>query len=216
MSNTAPKSSTDVRSDTADGDVGLIEEIAKGSESAFVRLFERHGERVFRYAWRLTRDQGKAEEVTNDVMLQVWKSADGFAGRSAVTTWLLGITRNLAFNSIRRKQHETVELSAVSEPVDEASAADEQVKERSQQSLRSSIRSALGSLSAEHRDVVELTFFHELSYPEIAELIGVPVGTVKTRMYHAKRQLKALLQGQDLDLPFGGLESVTQEQEVTR
>lgn len=216
MSNTAPQSSADDRVDNADSDIGLIEEIAKGHQAAFVRLFERHGERVFRYAWRLTRDQGKAEEVTNDVMLQVWKGAGEFAGRSAVTTWMLGITRNLAFNSIRRKQHETVELGAVSEPVDESAVADAQVVARSEQSLRGSIRRALGSLSIEHRDVIELTFFHELSYPEIAELIDVPLGTVKTRMYHAKRQLKTLLQRQDLDLPFAGLESVTQEQEVTR
>lgn len=216
MSKEAPHSSAENRLDGADSDIGLIDEITKGREAAFVRLFERHGERVFRYAWRLTRDQGKAEEVTNDVMLQVWNGASEFAGRSAVTTWLLGITRNLAFNSIRRKQLETVELGSAPEPIDETAAADTQIALRSEQSLRSAIRRALGSLSIEHRDVVELTFFHELSYPEIAELIDVPVGTVKTRMYHAKRQLKTLLQSQALDLPFGGLESVTQEQEVTR
>lgn len=216
MSSTAPQSSGGIPSADADDDVGLIQAIGNGSQPAFVRLFERHGERVFRYAWRLTRDQGKAEEVTNDVMLTVWKGAHEFAGRSAVTTWLLGITRNLAFNSMRKKQHETVELGAVPEPVDHEANADERVNERSQRSLRESIRSALGSLSPEHRDVVELTFFHELSYPEIAELADIPVGTVKTRMYHAKRQLKAILQNQDLDLPFVGLESVSNEQEVVR
>ena len=93
----------------------LIERIADGDKRAFEQLFKQYGERIFRYAYRLINDQGKAEEVTNDVMLEVWKTAAKFEGRSKVSTWLLGITRHLALNAVRRKQLDTVDVDEAPE-----------------------------------------------------------------------------------------------------
>ena len=126
-------------------------------------------------------------------MLEVWKTAARFEGRSKVSTWILGITRHLALNAVRRKTLDTVDVADAPELAD-----DKQVDgavEHDRDVLGEGIRAAL----AEHRDVIELTFFHGCTYHEIAEIVGCPENTVKTRMYHAKRQLQSLLGGEGLD-----------------
>ena len=179
-------------------DAALVARIAGGDRQAFEAFFNQHGERVFRYAFRLINDAGKAEEVTNDVMLEVWKTAPRFEQRSKVSTWLLGITRNLALNAVRRKQVVTVDLEDAPEPVDHQSANAE--AEHDQLQLRAVLREALTQLSPEHRDVIELTFFHGCTYQHIAEIVQCPVNTVKTRMFHARAQLKRILGAADMDL----------------
>lgn len=180
-----------------DKDQALVASIASGDRQAFELLFSQYGERVFRYAHRLISDVTKAEEVTNDVMLEVWKTAARFEGRSKVSTWILGITRHLALNAVRRKSLDTVD-------VDDAPAiADDDLTPASvdhdRNVLKEVLTTALGKLSTDHRDVVELTFFHGLSYQEIAEVVGCPENTVKTRMFHARKQLKALLGAAGID-----------------
>ena len=184
-----------------DRDAVLIGKIASGDKRAFEQLFGHYGERVFRYAFRLTSDQGKAEEVTNDVMLEVWKNAAKFERRSKVSTWILGITRNLAFNSQRRKEFDTVDIDDTA-PIEDTAPSVE--VETDQRRLQQGLRKALAKLSAEHRDVVELTFFLGCDYNEIAEIVGCPVNTVKTRMFHARKQLQGILMG--LKLSPGNVE----------
>lgn len=180
-----------------DQDQALITRIASGDRRAFELLFTKYGERVFRYAHRLISDVTKAEEVTNDVMLEVWKTAARFEGRSKVSTWILGITRHLALNAVRRKSLDTVDVDDAPELSDEGQI--DAAIEHDREVLGAGIRAALGQLSPDHRDVVELTFFHGCSYQEIAAIVGCPEGTVKTRMYHAKKQLQQLLGSQGLD-----------------
>ncbi len=175
----------------------LIERIASGDKAAFEQLFKAFGERVFRYAYRLISDQEKAEEVTNDVMLQVWKNAAKFAGRSKVSTWILGITRHVALNAVRRKEFDTVDIDDAPEPVVETSASPLVAQDRIK--LKTELSRVLTKLSPEHRDVVELTFFHGCSYQEIAEIVGCPTNTVKTRMHHAKKLLSGFLTAAGLD-----------------
>jgi RNA polymerase sigma-70 factor (ECF subfamily) len=186
-------------SDTSatDQDSALVTRVAAGDRAAFELLFTRYGERVFRYAHRLISDVTKAEEVTNDVMLEVWKTAARFEGRSKVSTWILGITRHLALNAVRRKQLDTVDMDDAPEAGDDSIEAPSVSHDR--EVLGRGIRAALGKLSPDHRDVVELTFFHGCSYQEIAEIVGCPENTVKTRMFHARKQLKGLLAGTGLD-----------------
>ena len=169
----------------------LVARIAAGDQKAFELLFTEYGERVFRYAHRLISDVTKAEEVTNDVMLEVWKTAARFEGRSKVSTWILGITRHLALNAVRRKKLVTVELDDAPALVDESPSSG--AREHDQDVLKRGLKNALGKLSTDHRDVVELTFFHGCTYQEIAEIIGCPENTVKTRMFHARKQLQGLL-----------------------
>lgn len=180
-----------------DTDLELLARIATGDRRAFEALFRHYGERVFRYAHRLINDVTKAEEVTNDVMLEVWKNAPRFEARSQVSTWILGITRHLALNAVRRKQLDTVEMDDAPPVADEQSPGAGEIHDHAV--LERGIRAALGELSTDHRDVIELTFFQGLSYQEIAEIVGCPENTVKTRMFHARKQLKRLLHGRGLD-----------------
>lgn len=177
--------------------LALVERIGQGDRAAFEQLFRAYGERVFRYAYRLISNQTKAEEVTNDVMLEVWKSAPSFAGRSKVSTWILGITRHVTLNAVRRKEFDTVDIDETPE------VADEQMRgaaaERDRSTVRGELVNAISKLSPEHRDVVELTFFHGCSYQEIAEIVGCPANTVKTRMHHAKKLLLGHLSQAGLD-----------------
>jgi len=175
----------------------LVARVAQGDRQAFEQLFTQYGERIFRYVYRLISDATKAEEVTNDVMLEVWRSAAKFEGRSKVSTWLLGIARHLALNAVRRKQFDTVDVDDAPEIA--APLTNTPEEQQDQTKLKAGLRQALAKLSPEHRDVVELTFFHGCSYQEIAEIVSCPENTVKTRMYHAKKQLQGLLLEAGLD-----------------
>lgn len=175
----------------------LVTRIGEGDKQAFEALFQVFGERVFRYAYRLISHQGKAEEVTNDVMLEVWKNARKFEARSKVSTWILGITRHVALNAVRRKEFDTVDIDDAPEQAADLPATPAMERDRSK--LKVELKKALVKLSPEHRDVVELTFFHGCSYQEIAEIVQCPQNTVKTRMHHAKKQLLGFLTEAGLD-----------------
>lgn len=184
-------------STATDQDQALVARIAAGDRQAFELLFNEYGERVFRYAHRLISDVTKAEEVTNDVMLEVWKTAARFEGRSKVSTWILGIARHLALNAVRRKTLDTVEMDDAPEIADQDLTSG--ALEHDRDVLKESLTDALGRLSTDHRDVIELTYFHGLTYPEIAEVVGCPENTVKTRMFHARKQLQGFLRSAGLD-----------------
>ncbi len=177
----------------------LLERIASGDKAALEALFGHFGDRVFRYAYRLINDSEKANEVTNDVLLAVWMNAAKFDGRSKASTWILGITRNLALNSVRRQALPTVDIDDVAEPIDEAAFADSGARAADDVALKRELQRALNQLSSAHRDVLELTFFHECSYAEIAQIVDCNENTVKTRAFHAKRQLKKILAQSGID-----------------
>jgi RNA polymerase sigma-70 factor (ECF subfamily) len=168
----------------------LLQRIGRGDRQALTELYARHRQMLFHYLLHLTPDRGLAEELLQDTLVAVWKSAASFEGRSSVTTWLIGVTRRQAHNTLRRRGVELVDLTEVetmpaSEPEPEdallATMAREQVAE------------ALGCLGPLHREVLMLAFVQELSYAEIAAALGVPIGTVKSRLSYAKRTLKAAL-----------------------
>ncbi|MCH8140588.1 MAG: sigma-70 family RNA polymerase sigma factor [Proteobacteria bacterium] len=191
-----------------DADIELVARVASGDKQAFETLFTDYGERVFRYAHRLIHDVPKAEEVTNDVMIEVWKNAAKFEARSKVSTWILGITRHLALNAVRGKKLDTVDVDLAPEIVDPSESAERGAVADERADLQQKLRAALAGLSADHRDVIELTFFHGCSYQEIAAIVDCPENTVKTRMYHARKQLQGILPGLGLDAGSYGAEGV--------
>ncbi len=191
-----------------DADIELVARVATGDKQAFETLFTDYGERVFRYAHRLIHDVPKAEEVTNDVMIEVWKNAAKFEARSKVSTWILGITRHLALNAVRGKKLDTVDVDLAPEIVDPSESAERGAVADERADLQQKLRAALAELSADHRDVIELTFFHGCSYQEIAAIVDCPENTVKTRMYHARKQLQGILPGLGLDAGSYGAEGV--------
>ena len=177
-------------------DVGLIKRIASGDRGAMQVLYRRHGTRVFRFLQRFVRDESKAEDLTSDVFLDVWQQADRFEGRSAVSTWLLSIARFKALSSFRQRQHEGLDPEAAEEIEDEADDPEVTVQKASK---ADALQSCLTALSAAHREVIDLVYYHERSVEDVSVILGIPENTVKTRMFHARKRLSELLQQRGID-----------------
>jgi len=171
-------------------DVHLLAAIARGDRRSFELLYADYAPRVFRFAYRMIRDQSKAEEVTNDVMLDIWKGAKSFEGRSSPATWIFGVARHRTLNAVRGR---TLYLTDLGEAEEVADAAPSPEASADGNRLGEQLQAALDRLSAEHREVIELTFMEGKSYREIAEIAHCPENTIKTRMFHAKKKLAPLL-----------------------
>ncbi len=169
-----------------EADEVLLGRVGRGDAEALTALYQRYANGLFWFLLRLAGDRMLAEEILQDTLLAVWRSAAGFAGRSQVRTWLYGVARRQAHNRLR-----------VARPVEAGldEVADVRVAEPGPEELalasveRDRILAALDQLSLAHREVVMLTFTAELSQAEIAEVLGVPVGTVKSRLHHARAAL---------------------------
>jgi RNA polymerase sigma-70 factor (ECF subfamily) len=172
----------------------LLRRVGAKDRAAFEALYQLYYRRLFAYVFKVTRRAELVEEVVNDVLLAVWQSAPRFDGRSRPSTWIFGIAYHKALKALARAGERRApgdDERAAAEPVD----PDEPESLVARRELQSTLGRALAALSVEHRAVVELTYFYGCSYQEIAEIVGCPVNTVKTRMFHARRRLKELLPG---------------------
>ena len=169
----------------------LLARIGDGDLRAFEALYRAYHPRLTRFLMTFLGRPPLVEEVLNDTMLVVWKRPEGFNGTSKVSTWIFAIAYRTALKA-RARQDEAVE-DRQSEFRMSAEPGPEQQLSRIQ--VQAQLRAALGQLSPDHRAVVDLTYFHEVGYREIAEILDCPVGTVKTRMHHARRHLKNALPG---------------------
>ena len=177
-------------------DEELISRIAAGDRLAMQMLFVRHHVRVYRFVLRLVRDHAAAEDLINEVFLDVWRQADRFQNRSSVSTWLLGIARFKALSVLRRRPEAELDdeaIAAVEDPSDHPGIAMEK-KDKAQV-----LRECLDSLSREQREVIDLVYYHEKSVEEVAEIISIPKATVKTRMFYARAKLAGLLQSHGVE-----------------
>jgi RNA polymerase sigma-70 factor (ECF subfamily) len=167
----------------------LLDQVAAGDEAALAALWARHGRKLYTYLVHMVGDPAVAEELLQEVWIAAWQGAGRFRGRAEVRTWLYRIAHYRAVSWLRRARALLVSLDASPElPADDDPPADAQAHWR--QAL---VRRALDCLSPKHRAVLELTFYHGFSYQEIAAIVGCPVGTVKSRMNHARRCLQAAL-----------------------
>ncbi len=181
----------------ADMDSDLIARIAAGDGAAIRALFARHNVRVFRYLVRLVRSEAIAEELANEVFLDVWRQAGRFEGRSAVSTWMLSIARNKAMSAMRKRREETMEDdNAANLLPDDDDTPEQHAQKRSKASV---IRAVIDALSAEQKEVIDLVYYHEKSVREVAEIAGIPEATVKTRMHYARKQLGLRLKEAGID-----------------
>jgi RNA polymerase sigma-70 factor (ECF subfamily) len=171
-------------------DEALIASIAHGDKRAMQVLYARHSVRVFRFIVRLTGNASLAEDMLSEVFLYVWRRAEAFEAKSKVSTWLLAIARYKAISALRRDRDEPLDdarAAAVEDPADNA----ETVVHAQQRSAL--IRRCLTQLSPAHRQVIDLVYYHEKSVEEVAEVVGIPVSTVKTRMFYARARMAELL-----------------------
>jgi RNA polymerase sigma-70 factor, ECF subfamily len=173
-------------------DEALIEKVAVGNRLAMQVLFARHHARVYRFILRLIGNAAAAEDLTSEVFLSVWRQAHRFEARSAVSTWLLAIARYKALAELRRRPEALSDQETVDacDPGDDPEAAFE-TKRRGE-----ILRKCLKRLSREHREIIDLVYYHEKSVQEVAEIVGIPGNTVKTRMFYARRKLSELLEAE--------------------
>ena len=174
----------------ATSDEVLIGRIASGDRLAMQVLFARHHVRVYRFVLRVVRDQTKAEDLISEVFLDVWRQADRFEGRSAVSTWLLAIARFKALSALRRRPDEELDEEAAEAIEDPSDDPEEALAKKDKSSV---IRKCLEGLSADHREIIDLVYYHEKSVEEVAEIVGIPENRVKTRMFYARKKLAELL-----------------------
>jgi RNA polymerase sigma factor (sigma-70 family) len=169
--------------------------VAQGDLRAFEALYRAYHPRLTRFLSNMLRRPALVEEVLDDTMLVVWRRPESFGGASRLSTWIFGIAYRKALKA-RRREDEPVEGSRDDDrPCPEASP--EQLLGQRQSQIV--LLHAIQELSTEHRAVVDLAYFHEMAYREIAEVMDCPVDTVKTRMFHARRRLKNKLAGRLAD-----------------
>lgn len=173
-------------------DADLLSRIAAGSQAALADFYRRYQGRVYHFALQRLGNPADAAEVLNEVMLEAWRSAQTFAGRARVSTWLLGITHHKSIDLLRkrgRREADSLDFDIDDERPDAGPAAVAGAQDSGQ------VRTCLEQLPDAQRQVVYLTFFEDRAYPEIARILEIPEGTVKTRMFHARKALFRCLQG---------------------
>ena len=172
-------------------DRSLMERVVARDLRAFESLYRIYHPRLDRFLGLVTPRPTIVEEALNDTMLVVWRRAATYSGECKVSTWIFAIAYRTALKALRM-QDEPVDGARIDELVDE-DAGPENAAIRAQ--TQATLASALATLSAEQRAVLVLAFFHDLPYAEIARIVECPVDTVKTRVFHGRRRLRAALQG---------------------
>lgn len=172
-------------------EAALLERIAAGDARAFEALYRRYFPRLCRFLERMTRRPALVEEILNDTMLVVSRNAHKYRREARASTWIFAIAYRKGLKALKRLD------DPLEDDPDEAAARIEPGSQPNEELQRGQLRhlldTALQALSAKHRAVVELTYFQGADYREIARIMDCPVDTVKTRMFHARRQLKTLL-----------------------
>ena len=171
-------------------DEALIDLIADGDKRAMQVLYARHNVRVYRFILRLTGNQSLAEDLVSEVFLDVWRQAEAFESKSQVSTWLLAIARYKALSALRRRSDEHLDEHMAAGIADSGEDPETAVGNRDRNSI---IQKCLTQLSAAHREVLDLVYYHEKSVDEVARIVGVPAATVKTRMFYARNKMADLL-----------------------
>jgi len=174
----------------------LITRIAGGDRLAMQVLFARHHVRVYRFVLRLVRNEATAEDLISEVFLDIWRQAGKFEGRSAVSTWMLSIARFKALSALRKRPDEELD-DEMAERIEDHS--DDPETSLAKKDKGAALRQCLSALSAEHREIIDLVYYHEKSVEEAAQIVGIPEATVKTRMFYARKKLSELLKEQGID-----------------
>ena len=188
----APRS---VRRRADDDELALLARVADRDRGAFEALYRLYHPRLSRFLMKMTRRPYLVEEVLNDTMMVVWNRPDGFNGAAQLSSWIFAIAYRQALAALRKQDV----------PVGDTAADERQSLEpgpeqaMSEQRRSQALLDCLDALSADHRTVVDLTYFHDFGYREIAEIMACPVDTVKSRMFYARRHLGRLVTGELAD-----------------
>jgi RNA polymerase sigma-70 factor (ECF subfamily) len=177
-------------------DRALVDRVAKGDRAAVRLLFMRHHARVYRFAARQTGSEMMADDIANEVFLELWRQAPGFEGRSEVSTWLLGIARFKALSLLRKRKEDWIDDEKAAAVPD---GADTPEVVTMKEDKGAALRRFVDALPEEHRMVIDLAYYHGQSVSEIGEVLDIPVATVKTRMFYARKKLGDALKAAGYD-----------------
>jgi RNA polymerase sigma-70 factor (ECF subfamily) len=177
-------------------DEGLIQRVAGGDRLAMKVLFARHHVRVYRFVLRLVRNEALAEDVISEVFLDVWRQAGKFEKRSAVSTWLMAIARFKALSALRRRVDQELDEETAEAVEDRADDPEVVLQKKDKSEI---LRECLNSLSVEQREIIDLVYYHEMSVEDVAQVVGIPENTVKTRMFYARKKLGELLKASGVE-----------------
>lgn len=180
----------------------LLKSIAMGEASALGKLYDRYGRLVYSLAYQIVYDEAVAEDITQEVFMQVWNKAGSYqSDLGKVSTWLTSVTRHRAIDSLRRSRvrpesHQVIWDESSEEDADGPEWIDPQnIEVQVEQTLQSTIvRQAINELPGEQRLALAYAYFQGLSHQEIADLTGEPLGTIKTRIRLAMQKLREALE----------------------
>ena len=175
---------------SGDRDIDLMDRLKNGDERAMQVLYARHYQRLYRFIIRQIRDETMAEDIVNEVFLDCWRSAGKFEGRSSVTTWLTAISYNKSVSYLRKKREAQLGEGQAEAMVDESDSPQTELMKGDK---GEQLRYGISQLSEAHAAVIDLAYYHEMSVSEIAEVLDVPANTVKTRLFHARKNLHEIL-----------------------
>lgn len=181
---------------TGSDDKELIRRIARRDQTAMSALYARHNVRLYRYLVRLVRNEAIAEELMNEVFLETWRKADYFEGRSAVSTWLMSIAHNKAVSLIRKRSEDQLDDAVAVQIADHDDTPEVASQKRSK---AEAMRSCMEQLSPDHREIIDLVYYHDKSVSEAAEILEIPENTVKTRMFYARKKLAEFMREAGVD-----------------
>ena len=178
-------------------DESLISQIASGDKHAIRVLIARHNIRVLRFLLRIVRNEATAEDLLNEVFIDVWRHAGRFESRCQVATWILAIARNTALSSLRQRSDDELDDQLdIQDPSDDPEAV-------MQKTRRSALlQDCLRRLSAPHREVIDLVYYHEQSIDEVAKIVGAPSSTVKTRLFYARIHIAELMSKRGVEASY--------------
>jgi RNA polymerase sigma factor (sigma-70 family) len=178
-----------------DSDADLLQALARGSEDAMAVLYRRHGSLIYRFSLRITQDASIAEEVTQDVFLALLRHSDRFdPTRAALSTWLCGIARRLIWKQLERRQRHLL-IDLPEEGSDVESLDDDPGVTFSRKEAVAAVQRGLDALPVRLKEVIVLCEFEEMKYEDVAKIVGVPVGTIRSRLHRAKARLALILGG---------------------
>jgi RNA polymerase sigma-70 factor (ECF subfamily) len=179
-------------------DEGLIGAIAQGDQQAMRLLYARHHVRVYRFVLRISDNATLAEDIVSEVFLDVWRQADGFKAATQASTWLLTIARNHALSAFKRRMDERSGDDGADTFDNPANKPQNPVHPANRSAI---IQKCLSQLSGTQLELIDLTYYHEKSVEEVAQIIGVPTMTVTARMFEAQRRMAELLKAALFDGP---------------
>jgi len=176
--------------DPARDDAGLLRRIGQGDEDAMAAFYREHGRVVSAQVLLVVGERALAEEIVQDTMLAVWRGAGSFRGESSVRSWVIAIARRQTRDRLRGRRLRVVDRAFLADQPDSDPGPEVMALDRAE---LAEVRSAIRALAPAHREVLGLAFGSGLSLPEVASVLEIPVGTVKSRLTSARTALNRIL-----------------------